>query len=201
MSGTNGRTATQDEVLEAVEMLSDAELLRLRQFGERLTYGTAYAGGEDILHEAIVAVIGMKRRWPIELPFLVFMHGAMKGIASNDRTSLRARTEVSAAELVGVDDSDADEFLAGLASKSDVAGIDELLVAEEDRQALLRDVEAVYAWFEDDEEITLILMAIEDGFIGKAIQETCDMSTTQYESGRKRMRRGVAKMLAERRKT
>lgn len=199
LSENNGRTATREEVLHAAENLSDAEFLRLRQFGTRLIYGTVYTG-EDIVQQALVGVISMNRRWPVEIPFLVFLKNAMKSIASNDRTCLRAKSEVVAAELANEMVSDTDELLANLAPISEECGLDEQLITEEERRALLRDVDSVYAWFKDDEEVTLILMASEDGLIGAAIQEECGMSKTQYESARKRMRRGVAKMLTDRRK-
>lgn len=200
MSEEHGRDATLDEVLEAIEELDKPAQLRLWDFGLRLILGTSYRDPADLLNDALMSAINLERRWPIGLPFWVFVQGAMRGIAYNDRHSLRTRNEVLAAELVEVDEEDSDEAFARLSSASAVPSVLDQLISAEERQALLKDRDDLFEWFKDDDGVSFILMAMEDGHRGSAIQSECGMTKTQYETARTRMRRGVAKMLAQRSK-
>jgi hypothetical protein len=56
----------------------------------------------------------------------------------------------------------------------------------------------LFAAFGSDDEITMILMAMEDGLRGEEIRLAAGMEQTTYETARKRLRRGVAKLQAKR---
>lgn len=211
MGETQGRIATVDEVLEAIEGLSDPMLVALHQRALRFMFGTRYQDPTELFNEACLSAIeGAKggkhgRKWPLNVPFAAFLTNAMRGIATNERTSLPMRHTVLAAELVGAEEEyedsgcvlesvqteDGKERQGGLA-------VDKLLIAAEERAELLLQYDALYDWFKDDPGVTMILMAKEDGLRGAEIQAECDMTKTQYETALKRLNRGVAKMQARR---
>lgn len=129
---------------------------------------------------------------------MAFLTNGMKGIASNSRTSLAGKAEVLAAELVSADGGDADEAMSA-ASASTTPGVDQELMDAADAAELLRQRDELFAEFSADDEITMILMAMEDGLRGEDIRLAADMDQTTYETARKRLRRGVTKLQAKRR--
>ena len=122
----------------------------------------------------------------------------MKGIASNDRESVATKSEVLATELVGEDGGDADDALATVSGVSS-PGVDETLMDVAEAADLLAQRDALFEFFAKDDEIGMILMAMEDGMRGAAVLAVCGLSQVQYETARTRLRRGKAKMLAQRR--
>lgn len=205
-----GRNATVDEVLAAMEELSERTLTVLHQRALRYMFGTRYQDPKELLNEACLSVIeGAKegvggRKWPVEVPFEAFLTNAMRGIASNERNRLSTRQLVLAVDLVGAeDDADTSALLESLQNeegkeKQRGLAVDKQLIAAEERAELLRQYDALYDWFKDDSEVAMILMAKEDGLRGAEIQAECDMTKAQYEAALKRLNRGVAKMQARR---
>ena len=179
-------------------------MLRARAAGR--LFGTRFRDPNDLVQEALLSVIeGAQpgssrkgRKWPVSVPFMAFLTNAMKGIASNDRESIATKSEVLATELVGEDGGDADEALATVSGAS-APGADETLMDAAEVAELLAQRDALFEFFTGDDEITMILMAMEDGMRGTAVQAMCGLSQIQYETARTRLRRGKAKMLAQRR--
>jgi hypothetical protein len=198
------RPATLDEVHEAIESLSDADHATLYVRAEKMTYGTRYSDPFDLVHDALLASMegaksaGAKgRQWPRDVPFLAYLTMAMKGIASNGRTSLAGRSEVLASELAGDGEEDAGDLLEFIASANS-PGIDQQLMDAQDADEVIIRRDELFARFAEDGEVSLILMAMEDGDRGEAIWRNAGLDKLQYEAARKRLRRGVAEMRAAR---
>lgn len=196
--------ATLDEVYEAMEALGDDEQAALCARATNMIYGTRYRDPVDLVRDAMLSAIeaasqqGAKGRvWPKAVPFMAFITQAMRGIASNSRTSAVGKAEVLAVELVGAEDGDSDDAMAA-ASAATTPGVDQQLMDAADAAELLRQRDELFAEFSSDDEITMILMAMEDGLRGEDIRQAADLDQTTYESARKRLRRGVAKLQAKR---
>lgn len=205
MGQSHGRDATLDEALAGIETIDAAGYLVLRARAAGRLFGTRFRDPNDLLQEALLSVIegaqpGSRkgRKWPVSVPLIAFITNAMRGIASNDRESLSTKSEVLATELVGEDGGDADEALTRV-SGVNAPGVDDTLIDAADGADLLAQRDALFEYFADDEEITMVLMAMEDGMRGAAVQEVCGLTQVQYETARTRLRRGKAKMLAQRR--
>ena len=56
-------------------------------------------------------------------------------------------------------------------------------------------------YFKDDDEVTLIIMAIEDGISARDLCSSYEMTTIQYDTARKRFRRGIDRLFPGRRKS
>ena len=71
----------------------------------------------------------------------------------------------------------------------------------ERRDRAKADADAIDAHFTGDDEITWVIMGLKDGQSATDIREMSGMSGTQYETARKRFRRGLEKLFPGRRKT
>src|SRR5262245_33912637 len=82
------KAATPAEITAAINGLSEAELVRLRQYAyARVRLLGRKAGtesGDDLLQAAIADLLEDKRRWDkAKVDFMGFLFGAMKSISSN----------------------------------------------------------------------------------------------------------------------
>lgn len=207
MGGKYGRTATLEELAEALEALDAADFLLLRQRADRLLWGTRYRDPDDLVHDAVQSALeGANsseregRKWPLEVPLLAFLTNAMKGIAQNDRVRKSTKQEVLVTELLGDDEGDPEEALAAVSGVS-APGVDLELIAAADAAELIRQRDELFAWFSDDEEVTWMLIAMEDGHRGAGIRMACGFTEQQLEAAQTRLRRGKAKLIASRSKT
>ncbi|MDE3063846.1 MAG: hypothetical protein KGJ51_12395 [Acidobacteriota bacterium] len=197
--------ATLEEVYEAIEALGDNDYAALYARAVNMLYGTRYRDPVDLVHDAMHSAIegatpgsARGRLWPKAVtPFIAFVTVAMKGIASNSRTSAAGRAEVLAVELVGAEGGDSDAAMAAVTAAS-TSGVDQELMESADAAELLRQRDELFAEFSSDDEITMILMAMEDGLRGEDIRHAAGMDQTTYETARRRLRRGVAKFRAKR---
>lgn len=191
--------ATQDEVFEALNALTPDECRLLDYRAKKLAFGTIYATGPALFSEAVGRAIELRRKWyPSRMTFLTFMSNSIASIASNDRKGFHAQNIANASTLAGSDEEvDDDEFLSSLGTIPENSVVDVLEQAEE-HAAMLRDYDALYAYFSDDEEAWDMLGAIEQGLIGAAIKEHCKLDDAKYAAARKRLNRGVAKLKSQR---
>lgn len=199
MTDNNDIFATQDEVFVALAGLTPDECRQLDYQARRLAFGTIYATGQALFGEAVERAVDSRRRWcPARMPFMTFMRNSMGSIASNDRKSFHSQhiANVSALAAAG-DEVDDDAFLSSFGALPRNSVEDILEQAEEDA-ATLRDYDALYGHFGDDEEVWNILDAIERGLAGVAIKKHCQLDDAQYLAARKRLNRGAAKLKSQR---
>lgn len=198
MTDGERRTATKEEVQTAVEALDADELLALRHIAIRMALGSSYLDPQDLVHDAIESALVLRRRWNQEHPFRKFLCGAMKSLACNDRRSLRTRRERLAAGLVDTGEPDNDSVLNEADAAAQTLRKHAELAEEQAQERRQQYTDAVFELFADDPDITMMLMAMEDGFRGEAIAQQCDMTSTKYETARKRMRRRLASAFPKR---
>ncbi|GAB3464428.1 hypothetical protein GCM10027321_28270 [Massilia terrae] len=198
MNDSSDTHASQDEIFEAVATLSRDELRLIDYWANKLAFGTVYADGMALFDEAIERALDGRRKWdPAKMSFVEFVRNTMASLSNNDRTGHHARTIANVSALVGDVDVSDDEFLSAV-SPLPKNSVEDTLLAQEEREALLRDYDALYAHFSDDEEVFFILGAMEQGLIGSKIKAHCNLSDKQYVAARKRLDRGVAKLKAKR---
>jgi len=204
---SGGIAATHKEVALAIEHLTDAELIRLDKAAAILLGGTGYASPKDLLHEALARALqgGLGpdgRHWPRDVPFPVFVKNAMKSIADTSRHSSLVTEEVLAGDLVDPDSIDGDpiEVFATGASSVEAQAIESETRRAEDTQDAT-DLAAVDEHFRHDDQVSWIIMGIQDNIPAREIQELSGMSSKQYETAHRRFRRGLEKLFPGRRKT
>ena len=192
--------ATVDDVRFAIEALTAEDLYRLQKAASICLAGTQYHHHQEILNEAIVrtmsAANGEKgRRWPKSVPFMAYLIQTMKGLANDSRESLeqkktdhleeRADQGVTAEAALGQQEH---HSLDALAQVIELEAASEILA-----QAKV-DSDRIDAYFADDSEVSWLIMGHKDGLSAVEIRELAGMTQTQYETARKRFRRGLAKL-------
>ncbi len=203
----DGELAAADEVAQAVQVLTDADYVRLIKAARIKLGGTVYASAEDLVNEAVVtpfrAALGEGgRRWRKDVSFVAFLIMTIRGIASDSRRSATQRRTVSAQMLMKEGEGERDVFDAlDLTAPS----VEEQLLDDEQEQEWearnQKDFTAVDEFFRNNDEIQWIIIGIQERKSPTDIQEISGMSKTQYESAQRRWRRGLEKLFPERRKS
>ncbi|HEX6703422.1 MAG TPA: hypothetical protein VF169_01575 [Albitalea sp.] len=204
---TAERLATEDEIRAAIEALTDDELMRLDKAARACIPGSDFQDADEVLNEAVKRAIdgcGKKtgRHWPIErVDFVAFLTMAMRGLASDSRDSeLMAKTDHFDAAN---DDGSGSWTLDRLGHRT--AGVEQRLIdaedeAEEDtrvakRQASARaDADRIDKHFASDQEVAWLVMCLREEKAPSKARIAAGLTQTQYETIRKRMRRGLEKL-------
>jgi DNA-directed RNA polymerase specialized sigma24 family protein len=170
---------TDDKLRRALDNLGAADWIRLERlarFFTRSRLGSDMAESAleaaDLLQEALARTLAGQRRWNIEVPLVQHVAGVMGSVAGH----LAAHRKAFPTAPVPVDD-------AGLAS------------AEPDPLFILaaRDQETqLFARFEDDPKATSVLRLRMEGYTAVEIRQRLHLSTTDYETIARRIRRRLA---------
>jgi hypothetical protein len=141
------------------------------------------------------------RHWPKRrVPFVAFMIMTMMSIADGSREShLMSRTD--RLEGLGLKGEGADHVLDFLGFSTQSVE-DEALDAEEEAAAIARakvDADRIDVMFADDQQVAWLVMCIKEGKSPAKARELAGFTTTEYETIRKRLRRGAAKLFPGRR--
>ena len=154
-----------------LKLVSDMNLLRLKASARFLARGLApEIYWWDLLQEAFTRVLNGTRHCPEGVPIDVFMTGVMRSIRAEywrrrwrqDVPSLLRGEEVS--------DPGPDPERAVLAQQ---------------------ELEAIKELFAHDPVVTHIIAGLEDGLSAEEIRTKYGLSSTEYDSARKRMRRAL----------
>ncbi|MDY6944552.1 MAG: hypothetical protein SXG53_02445 [Pseudomonadota bacterium] len=195
--------ATTDDIRQAIEMLSAEDAFRLRKAALACLPGTEYKDPHEIVNEAIVrAMRGANgeggRHWPRRVPFVAFMIMTMKSLADGSRESTTQNSSDSFDVLVDGTDQEAPQKL----DFSTPCALQDSIEAEEQLDRVARakaDAAAIDTYFSGDEEVAWIILCIKEGKSARITRELSGMTNTQYETARKRLRRGIEKLFPGRR--
>lgn len=184
----DAKTATLEEVEDAIRGLSPADVARLEGFAAAKARALGVAGMDldaaGLLNNALEKTLRGDRRWrPEKVGFVGHLLGVIRSDVSHHGEQVtRGRPVVSAAaDSRRVDDD-------GRVSDpvEDHAGDDptpEREVAARERLAALAKL------FAGDDDVTLVLEALAQEMKGPEIQDDLGISKTEYETIMKRMRR------------
>ncbi len=202
----NDEPATDDDIRDAIEALTEDDALRLRKAAQGFLLGTEYQDPHELINEAVVramdGTLGDRgRHWPKRrVPFVAFMIMTMMSIADGSREShLMSRTD--RLEGLALKGEGADHVLDYLGFSTQSVE-DEALDAEEEAAAIARakvDADRIDVMFADDQQVAWLVMCIKEGKSPAKARELAGFSTTEYETIRKRLRRGAAKLFPGRR--
>jgi hypothetical protein len=202
----NDDPATDDDIRDAIEALTEDDALRLRNAAQAFLAGTEYQDAKELINEAVLramdGTLGSPRRhWPKQrVPFVAFMIMTMMSIADGSREShLMSRTD--RLEGLSLKGEGADHVLDYLGFWTRSVE-DEALDAEEEAAATARakvDADRIDALFTGDPEVSWLVMCIKEGKSPAKARELAGFTTTEYETIRKRLRRGAAKLFPGRR--
>ncbi len=177
----NGPTLDLAEVLQAIEGLTSADLLRLERAG-RVYALTAGCDAGDLISEAICLTIAGNRNCPREMAIMPFLVGVMRSRAwaSKQKAGLLP-------ELVSID-ATTDSGQAFHEPATPDLNVEQTALAKEDASARRDALEALFA---DDELATLFLWADLEELSKEEIMIMNDLDITAYATVRRRMRRKI----------
>lgn len=164
------------DVGEALNALSDDDLLRLRALARLRARGLP--GGvawSDLLHEAMLRALEGTRRWPPGVPLLAFLAGIMRSLCDEQwrrrrREGLLLQADGTAAATMADAGSNADPERVYAASEA-LAAVDRL--------------------FASDVEALKVIAGLTNGLAAEDIQRHYGLTSTEYDTTRRRMRRAL----------
>lgn len=191
-------TQVAQRLEQALATIDDADLLRFYRKAAYLLPGTGIENSKELFNEAIVRTLEGKRNWPPNVTFEAYIWMVMSSIADGYRNLSYRDVEILANDMVNSNADQDGDLINGYGDNA--LAIDNVLIDEDAKRAMMADLEAIESYFKDDEAVTLVIMAIEDKVPPREIEAEYGMSITQYESARKKLRRGVDRLFPGRRK-
>jgi hypothetical protein len=203
---SNDDPATDDDIRDAIEALTEDDALRLRKAAQAFLAGTEYQDANELINEAVLRAMDgtlgdQGRHWPKQrVPFVAFMIMTMMSIADGSREShVMSRTDrLEGLSLKGEGADHVLDYLGFLTQSVEA----EVLDAEEESAAIARareDADRIDALFAGDQQVAWLVMCFKEGKSPAKARELAGFTTTEYETVRKRLRRGAAKLFPGRR--
>lgn len=191
---------TVDDIRQAIERLTEADLLRIHHAANRSLSGTHFTCADDLINEVIVRALRAAqgdtgRHWPLDVPFVAFVITTMRGLADDSRNAFtQTRFEsVDTVELEGVTPDDV-YARAGMTHPDAPT----LAAAEEDERAREQratdELKRIDEYFKGDSEVAWIIEGFRTDLPANEIRALSEMDVKQYEAARKRFRRGLNKL-------
>lgn len=187
---------TVDDIRQAIERLTDAELVKIHHAAGIYLSGTHFTCTDDLLNEVVVralkAAVGERgRRWPLNVEFVAFVIMTMKGLADDSRHAF-TQTHFESADTVALEGGSSDDVFARAGMTHPDAPT--LIVTAEDEQRAADELRRIDKYFEGDSEVVWIIEGRRDGLSANEIRKLSEMDEKQYEAARKRLRRGLQKI-------
>ena len=187
------RPATKEEIEEAIQALTPAQLIRLEKIAWLMhrTLGSRGAGRNecDLLSDSIIAVLEGRRKWVKDnCDFMTFIKGAMRSLASHirDRKATDAFDEI-AWNPDSAQDS-AEDSIAQIPTKA----------PDPERRLHDRDFDRqVREQFKDDAVGFLVYEAFLEKRTPSDIRSCLGITEHEYHAAAKRLRRAVRRLLKE----
>ncbi len=181
--------ASIDEIKQAIAGLTTGELLRLRKFAfaRHRTLGLRGAGRnpEDLLSDALIALLERRRKWIKSRCDLVkFLIEAIRSLSSHIRSGKATDAFDDLTPLVAKEEDDPDpidQLLHSTASSPE----DELVARELDQH--------IRAKFAKDQEALTVYQGFCERMTPAEIRD-CGFTVQQFDTAAKRLRRGVTKI-------
>jgi DNA-directed RNA polymerase specialized sigma24 family protein len=184
--------ASAQDVHRAIESLTPAELLRIREFAVWRIRGLGRKSDgrshEDLMQEAVARTVSGDRRWqPASVSLVGHLLGAMRSISSHWATQFTGDEPVSFSELDGATPNGQEHPLDRVAAP---APMPEALLA------VRQELEAIERLFVDDPAAARVLDCVRRGLSGPETQAATGSSRSEYETVMRRIRRRVRGMAA-----
>ena len=185
--------ATDAEVRAAIDALSAADTIRIRQFakkrGQLLKWGVGSPTWEDLIQEAMARALTGSRHWNKDVPFVNFLLGIIRSISSHSARQISKRQEVREADLITEDHEGVERNPLALAETAEPDPHEELTARE-----LLDRIDAL---FDEDPEALLVIAGMRERLTGPEIQALIEIDQRKYEAIVKRVSRTLRRELKE----
>ena len=181
------KAATPTEIAAAIEALTAADFVRLRQYTrrriQRLGPKAVEKVGDDLLQTALCDLLQDTRRWDkTKVGFMGFLFGAMKSISSNwAKSYLPEEVPVLDADL-RKENEEGEEF----------SPLDRRSAPQPTAEQQLSDKQTlgeVDNLFKEDQEAQMVLTAWQEGYDPAGVRELWGLSQNAYNTIVRRIRR------------
>lgn len=203
------RAASPEEILRAIESLSDADNERLEQYAinriHRIGRAAAGRNHQELLHEALVSLLEGPRHWFPDngVSFPVCLMGVLRSLSS--AWAGHRKRNPGSPRYAGLESELSIRKDEGrLVSPFEVVrnesfNYEEAAIEAENENARQADakaiVDAIMADFADDEPATLVLLCMDDEMDGPAIQSALNITETQFRTITRRIQRRTKKIM------
>lgn len=189
MAAVTDEATPPEGVTQAISELTTEEWLRLDVICRKYAYGDENLALK-LFDETFKRVLDGRRVLPREEKFIAFLGGVIKSISRELRTS--AGRDASSVTVLDVDLSEGKKVHEIAEDDSTLHGslVERELIAKE----TLDELENTFA---DDESALTVLMGIADNMPRKEIEKEFDMTSTEYDSARTKIRRRMANRFSE----
>jgi hypothetical protein len=201
------RPATTEEILQAIDALSDADSERLEQYAinriHRIGRAASGRSHEDLLHDAVVRLITGPRHWYPDdgVSFVVCLLGVLRSLSSawaghrkrNADSPDYAGLE-SELSVIGEEGKSISPFEV---VKNASLNVEESTIEAAQMSESTTLADAIMADFAEDEPATYVLMGFEDGLDGPTIRATLNMTEPQFRTVTRRIQRRAKKLMEE----
>jgi hypothetical protein len=170
-----------DDAIAAFDALSPKDRDNLARIARFVAGTSGFPSADDLINEAYVRIAEGRRRWPRAHDFLPFVAGVMKSLRSDSVFVTDERKVVRLDQGFAIVTSD---DLQMVAANDDDGGLA--------RKAIIEDsISKLEAHFAGDDEMLLLLMGIQEGLIGKDLEEAVGVDVKRLAALRTRLNRKV----------
>jgi DNA-directed RNA polymerase specialized sigma24 family protein len=181
----DNRTVRPSETALALNLLSEMELLRLKTIARLHARGLPPdVGWDDLLQEAVTRVLTGARPRPKDVPLVAFIAGIMRSLKSEHwrRVSNRSR------RITGLRLS---PTRAAPREPASEAVLQDPAPDPERSLMAVQELAEIHQLFADDPVALQIIAGLGEGLTPEQIRGAGGLSKTDYDSARRRMRRGL----------
>ncbi|MDX0571091.1 transposase [Sinorhizobium medicae] len=170
-----------DDAVAAFQELSNEERSKLARVARFIAGGSGFPSPDDLINEAYVRIADGRRRWPRAHGFTSFVAGVMKSLRSDGAFVTDERKVVRLNQGFAILNSEDLQMVAANDDDGDLA-----------RKAVIEEaMSTLEEHFADDDEMLLLLMGIQEGIIGKDLQEAVGVDAKRLEALRTRLKRKI----------
>jgi len=184
------KAATESEIIDSIERLTQAETVRLEKYAKYRIWiiGPRAADGrdhDDLLQEAFSQFLNGDRRWNRDQPYPLVLHGAIRSISNHWATQCDPEQPRTESELlITREDGSKHSPFEEIASK-DFDPADQIEIEQ-----TLERIDKIFA---GDDEALLVIDRWRKQMTGPEIKEDLGLSQTEFETITRRIRRTVTK--------
>lgn len=174
---------SREEVTDALSNLTKADLIRLKSLSHLHARGLYKVEAADLVSEASARILAGTRKWPRGLSVVPFVSEVMRSIASQYKEEQKADVNVTLeCDLLSAE-QEARNILDNATKDDRYTSNPERIF---DATAQLSQIQNI---FNDDEQALAVILGRADGMSPAEAQAEFCMTTREYDSATKRVRR------------
>ena len=171
--------ATKEEFTEAFMKLTKAQERALHVHARECLIGTPFTSSMDLIHEVIHRVNEGRRKWPIGLPFEIFLFNTFRSVAS----SARMKSEMRNVSFDSLGENDRCSPI----DYEPVCSAEEVAILGERKREALAAIQRARNHFEWDIEVLQVLDGILADMDAKEIKVHFGLDDSAYKKARQRL--------------